>query len=524
MSESIGFRGALGSLGSGGVLGQVLVRVGLDTKQLDAGLAKAKGEAASAGTTYSRFGAFASAGLALAGVAAVKFAADAIKSADDHEQALLLLRQAIDGTTTAYESQANALQDLTGIQDEEILRADTTLARFKLNREEIEQTVPLLLDWARATGESATTAAAALGRALLGNTRGLKSIGIEFTSTGNRAKDLQTILKQLESRVGGTSEAFGQSFAGRIDILLAKFDDLKETVGTFLIAVIEQGITDLQGFGAEVERIINLIPGLKPSSDEAAEGLTGVQKASALAQFGLHAMTHPLDTLIHGFSVRFPDAAAKTEDAETSAAAAAFKLAEAHRKAADAALEQLRAEKLLAGGAVGLLASLDQLRAAQRDLTAARKDGKSTAADLRAAELNVLQAQLGVNDSFRDLVQKQKDAGASSQDILDKFDSLATKARLTKDEISSLTQFIQGYIDKLKQIPSSVNTDVTVNRNLVTTGGGSHPRPGPRPDPGDGRSGRGSGLTVNIINPTDPAQTIVNNLGAWQRQNRDWIG
>ena len=289
--ESIGIRSGLGSL-AGGTLGQVLVRVGLDTKQLDAGMAKAKGEASSAGTTFSKFGAYASAAFALAGIAAVKFGADAIKSAQEHEAVLAQLRIAVDGSTQAYEAQATALQNLTGFQDEEVLAADTALSRFKLTETQIQQLIPLVLDYARATGQDAAAAATSLGKALLGNTRALKTIGISFTATGDKAKDLASISKLLEDRVGGASEAFGQTFAGKVEILQAKFDDLKEAIGGGLIIVLGQLAADAQGVAHDLQILIDLIPGMKPSADEATQGVSGLTKAAAGFGFVLHATLH----------------------------------------------------------------------------------------------------------------------------------------------------------------------------------------------------------------------------------------
>ncbi len=493
---SLGAFGGLGGIG-GGTLGEVLVKVGIDTKQLDAGLAKAKAESETAGTTFGKFGQLAQAGFAIAGIAAVKFAADAIKSADDHEQALLLLQQAVGGTTAAYEAQANALQDLTGFQDEEILRADTTLARFKLTQEEISRTIPLILDWARATGESASTASAALGRALLGNTRGLKSLGIQFTATGNHAADLDTILKQLESRVGGTAEAFGQSFAGKLAILSAKLDDLKETIGAALIPIMEK----LAAVGSKVLEIVG--PVLAQSFKDAAQ--TATELGSALEPLlevlnSIPTSTNQAGESTNAFADRWRDLQSANPihilsdyndwvlktigvTKEVAIQSATFQgnleaLTHAHRDAAEAAkanTEALQAEreamKELAGKATTLIGSVLNLKDAQRELHKAQQDSTVSAAELHDKEVSVLEAFLGVKSNLSDLIEKMKDGKATSQDVIEKFDAMATKAGLSKGAINDLNGILQQYIDKINAIPRSVTTQLILTGDTVSDTG-----------------------------------------------------
>src|SRR5262245_11579920 len=114
-----------------------------------------------------------------------------IHSFMEHEKVVAQLENTIKNmpqlagaTTEAFEKQAAALQDVTGFQDELILSSDTVLARFGLTEDQIKRLTPLVLDFARATGKDATDSATAIGRALLGNARALKTVGINFKSTG----------------------------------------------------------------------------------------------------------------------------------------------------------------------------------------------------------------------------------------------------------------------------------------------------------------------------------------------------
>ena len=202
---------------------------------------------ASAEKTTSSFATVAKVGFAIAAVAALKFVADSVEAYNDHQEALLQLQTTINNSpkligasTAAFEEQATALQNLTGFQDEEILRADAVLGRFGLTADQLNQLNPLVLDYARATGQDAATAAGSLGKALLGNTRALKAIGISFTATGDTAKDFASIQDLLESKVGGLAEAYGKTLPGQLAIAAAKFDDVKETVGKAVIPILSK--------------------------------------------------------------------------------------------------------------------------------------------------------------------------------------------------------------------------------------------------------------------------------------------
>lgn len=520
--------GALGGLSSlgGSTLGQVLVKVGLDTKQLDAGMAKAKGEAAAAGSSFSKFGAYASAGFAVAGAAAVKFAVDAVASAQEHEAVIAQLKVVVGDATKAFEDQATALQNLTGFQDEEVLAADTVLARFKLTQAEIQQTIPLVLDYATATGKTAADSAGLLGKALLGNTRALKLIGIDYKATGDKAKDLANITELLQDKVGGASEAFGQTFAGKLAILRGKFDDLKETLGTALIPTISDAVDTLGSMADVIDAITHQ---KLPDFDDALKLIN-----LDLLEKGLQAIHNPLGDFISQIrdaadvtstvtikSATYTGTLKDLRGAMDVASGAAARLAEAQRNAAEAAKAQHAAEKALAGGVVGLLASIDQHRAALRDLNAVRHDATSTSAEFRAAEINAIQTQLGVTASMTELIAKYKLGTAGASDVAAKFDALALKAGVQKSELDGLNAVVQRYISLLDRIPNAVNTMITVNRSIGARGG----RTGGTDGHGEsGDNGRGSGVNITIISPTDPAQAIINNIGAWQRQNRDWVG
>jgi hypothetical protein len=228
----------LGAAGIGGAIGQAIVRLELDSSKYNAELAAAEtkttASANTMGTGFSKFAGFAKTAMLGAGVAAAAFGAYAVKAAIEAETALAALKIAVGDNTAAYEAQALALQKLTGFQDEQILSAQGQLSRFKLTEEQILDLMPLVLDYAAATGTEVPAAATNLGKALLGNTRALKTIGVEFTATGNRTKDYNTLVGLLTgSNIKGAASA--DTFAHSARVMTAQFDELAETAGAALI-------------------------------------------------------------------------------------------------------------------------------------------------------------------------------------------------------------------------------------------------------------------------------------------------
>lgn len=229
---------------TGGVIGGAVVRLYLDSKQYQEGLAQAqaKGETATTGIggAFSKLKVLGTAAFVALAAAAVQYAAEAIAAAEEHQVAVSQLTNAVGENAAALRQQASALQMVTGFSDEAIMQADVILSRYKLTADQLKQLNPLVLDYARATGQDVPTAAGNIGKALLGNTRALKTLGISYKATGNTATDFQTILADLQAKVGGVAVAFGQTSQGQAAILDRKFQEIKETVGMGLIPVIEQ--------------------------------------------------------------------------------------------------------------------------------------------------------------------------------------------------------------------------------------------------------------------------------------------
>jgi hypothetical protein len=175
------------------------------------------------------------AGVALFGKRAVEAFAQAEQSQMKLVQAYQKFSGVSDVPIESIRALASELQSLTGTDDDLLAAAAATLARFDLTGTAIKGLLPLVNDFAILTGRDVVEASEAIGKAFMGNARALKELGINFVATGDRATDLETIMAALESKAGGTGEAFGATAAGGLARAQQAFGDLQEEIGGTLV-------------------------------------------------------------------------------------------------------------------------------------------------------------------------------------------------------------------------------------------------------------------------------------------------
>lgn len=200
-----------------------------------------------AGTTGGKMGKFGKLGkaaalgiagaLVTAGAAAVDFAGDSLAAFADADKSQKMLEDAYkrfpalaDVNIDALRKYNEAIQRKTGADADDIAAAQSHLAAFKLTGKQIQATTPLLVDYATKTGKDMPTAAKTLGKALLGNTKALKDMGISYKSTGDPAKDYANIMQLVKEKVGGYAESVPEA-EKKSKILSASFGDLQESIG-----------------------------------------------------------------------------------------------------------------------------------------------------------------------------------------------------------------------------------------------------------------------------------------------------
>ncbi len=141
---------------------------------------------------------------------------------------------------------ASSMQSVTNFEDDQLLALMSKLSQtFKLNKDEIQQLVPLLLDFTeanKATGMSLESAFDLMGRALNGHTEMLGRYGIELDDTRLKTEGVSYLVEKLGEDYGGTAIALA-------DLRLQNanaWGDIQETVGDMLTVLINSLLSGLR--------------------------------------------------------------------------------------------------------------------------------------------------------------------------------------------------------------------------------------------------------------------------------------
>lgn len=210
-------------------------------RQVDIGAAKVTKGVTSVSNAFNAF----NVAVVAAGQVAIDFGRDSVTAFAEAEAAQGKLSDAFARFPALADSNLERLQALNEelakkvrFDDDAFASGQAVLAQFKLSGKQIETITPLLADYAAKTGKDLPAAADTLGRAFLGQTRGLKELGINYKSTGDQAKDITNITALVRAQVGGFAEKEGATASGQAAILSNRFGEIKETVGEKLLPVL----------------------------------------------------------------------------------------------------------------------------------------------------------------------------------------------------------------------------------------------------------------------------------------------
>ena len=188
----------------------------------------------------------ASLGWAAAGAAAVTFGKQSVDAALAAEEAQVRLQAQYAKFPALHDVTLKSLNDLADATlkksryDDEAARAAIgLLAQYHLTGAQITELMPLVIDFAAKTGKELPDAASAIGKALLGNTRALKEVGINYKLTGDAATDYANIVKLLREQVGGAAATDLDTTAGKLAQLKVQYGELQEQLGAALLPLIQ---------------------------------------------------------------------------------------------------------------------------------------------------------------------------------------------------------------------------------------------------------------------------------------------
>jgi hypothetical protein len=255
-------------------IASLLVKLGLDAREFQAGAKGAESTAKGLGGALSGLGGAAKtiglgivglAGGAVAGLGAVL--GTSLNAAREAEQISAQLDNVIKATggvagvtKTSVDALSAALSTVTPIEDDVITGAQAMLLTFKeIGRDNFPRATEAVLDMATAMNRGGTpsaeqlqSAAIQLGKALndpLTGMTALSKVGVTFSGeqkeliktmaqAGNVAGAQRMILRELESEFGGAARAAGKTFSGQLEILENQLGNVQEEIGMALIPVL----------------------------------------------------------------------------------------------------------------------------------------------------------------------------------------------------------------------------------------------------------------------------------------------
>lgn len=248
--------------------------------------------------TIQRAGLVMAGAMALMAKTSISAYADAEKSQMRLSTAYAKFPKLADANVTAMRELNDELMNRTGADNDALAAAQANLAMYDLTGRQIMALTPLLNDYAIATGQQLPDAASTLGKALMGNARAMKTIGVDYTATGDRGRDLTAIMEALEEKVGGVGDAFGQTTAGELAIARENFAELQETIG----AGLAPALTSIVGI---VKPMSDWFRGLSTPVQQAAMAVGALSAAVMIATPRLIAMKAAMTTAgIAGGSLR----------------------------------------------------------------------------------------------------------------------------------------------------------------------------------------------------------------------------
>lgn len=235
-----------------------------------------------AGRVGKAFGIAAAASAAFA----VKVGIDSVKAAiaDEKSQALLAnsLRNttgATDAAIASTEAWIDQIQRTFGEVDDNLRPALAKLASVTGSVTDAQALLGLALDVSAGGSVDLDAATNAVTKALQGNYKALKNLGVPITDAMVKSKDLNAVLALTAKTFGGAAATRANTFEFRMKRLAIAFDEAKETLGTALMPVLEELFTVM---------VTKVIPAIQTFLAENGNKLVAVmtQAIKAIVGFG----------------------------------------------------------------------------------------------------------------------------------------------------------------------------------------------------------------------------------------------
>lgn len=223
------------------------VQIVLDDGSIVRGFTKMENQAEKTGKNLSgamgpfgKIAAAAAVAIAAIGAALVKSAnaaAEAEESTNKFNLALANSGKFSKAASDEFAVYAKSLENLTGIDDDVITKNAALLVSLgNLSGEGLERATKAALNLSIGIDKDLGSSFELINKAATGSAGALARYGIKIDESLPKSVQFSAALEQIEKRFGGLSEAAGQSFTGQLTKVGTAFNNMFESVGTFIVA------------------------------------------------------------------------------------------------------------------------------------------------------------------------------------------------------------------------------------------------------------------------------------------------
>lgn len=174
----------------------------------------------------------------------VAFGKASVQAFAESEAGALKLRAAVSaqgGLQKDFENltnQADELAKITIFDDDTIKAAQTLALQFGLNAQGVQKLIPVVADFAAATGQDLTQALQTTLAGINGQTEGLKRFGVQLDTTATRNERFAAVVDQLTGKFNGQAQALTETLGGAVGQAQKAFGELEESIGQALAPAI----------------------------------------------------------------------------------------------------------------------------------------------------------------------------------------------------------------------------------------------------------------------------------------------
>ena len=409
-----------------------------------------EGSLGSIANTLKGFGALAVGAL---GVGALKELTgafgDAVKAAEEKEQALKGVENALARTgqfsadaVKEVSRFADELENTTGLADDTALKMFTLASSFTSNKDQAMKLVKAANDLSVATGKSLESSVTALGKSLTGTLGPLDEFDPSLKNFSKSALQAGAAIDSVTAKFGGAAAAQMQTFGGSIKGVENVIDDFKVSIGQ-LITQNPVIINLIQTFGEVLGDLGKIV-------DQNQDGIRSFMKDGII--FVLDGLSNliPVAQLV-------VDAMGAIVKATAGAAQGILGIASAvtsFEPAADTVKFLIDQLASLANVVITVYQGFLKLPEGVLKLAGVDISGLGEALD------GVKQTIDETNKSIQE-TDLSEGFNAAAQSVAAFSESAASSFGTVSGALEGAKTKLDGYVEKLKSIPASVNTTVT---------------------------------------------------------------